>query len=198
MHREWTRADGVPMRLTFGMIDANGEESAAVKNAIRRSPFLANIMPSFGKGVRAKDRPISLWPNVPRTDGPEWRRTKGRPGEPAGIQYDTNYWKSRFHRALALPHGSQGALYLYKTKPTDHRMLADHFRAEKPIEVTAGSRTVHEFGEPRPGADNHLLDCAVGAMVAASKVGIASVKLGQSRTITRSLQEWSELAKKGA
>jgi hypothetical protein len=199
MHREWMRSDGVPMRVAAGLIDANGEESDAVKAAIRRSQFSGMISPSFGKGIRAKDRPISQWQNTIKQDGPEWRRTKGRPGEPPGIQFDTNYWKTKFHRALALPQGSQGALYLFKTAPVDHRILADHYRAERPVEVTAGSRTVYEFGDPRPGADNHFFDCAVGAMVAASKAGIASIGQKSSRVETRSLSEWADRARrKGA
>jgi hypothetical protein len=177
MRREFHRADGAVMRLNFGLIDAGGDESDTIKAAIRRSPFAANIMPSFGKGLRAKDKPMSQWAGANRNDGPEWRTTKGRAGQILALQFSTNFWKAKFHRALALPPGSQGALYLFKTKnPSDHRMLGEHLRSEKPVEVTAFGRTIIEFSPPRPGSDNHFLDSCVGAMVAASKCGITSTE----------------------
>jgi hypothetical protein len=182
MQREWTRHDGVLLRIRCCLVDANGELRDVVVRVLSRSPFAASLHPSFGKGIGAKDKPMSSWPNTKkqRNVGPEWLVTKGRPGEVPGIQFDTNYWKMRFHRAMALPDGSQGALYLHKTPPNDHRLAADHYLSENPTEVTVGSRTVHEF-KIKPNADNHRLDCAVGNMVAASRCGITNVKFNPLR-----------------
>jgi hypothetical protein len=176
MRRQWMRSDGVPLKIISGLIDANGTESNAVKAFIRASPHAANLAPSYGKGILAKHAKISNWKSsTVRAVGHEWAITKGNPGEPPGIIFDTNYWKTHFHRALALPAGSQGASYLPKDNPANLRMFAEHCRAEKPVEVMSGGRIVYEFGEPMPGCDNHFGDCAVGARVAASRAGIASI-----------------------
>jgi hypothetical protein len=173
--RQWSRLDGVPMRIGCALCDANGEESDTVKAVIRQSQFASILAPSFGVGIGAKGAPMSRYHGYKsKIYGPEWMPTKPRPGEPQGIKFDSNYWKTRFHRALALPAGSRGALYLHKAQPADHRQLADHWNAEKAKEVTANGRLVYEFVQ-KPGADNHYLDCAVGNMVAASRAGIKSV-----------------------
>lgn len=200
MRRERTRADGVPMKVSQCFADANGEESDAVKNALRRSEFAASLTPSFGKYVGAKHKPISQWQNAKGVDaGPEWLPTQAKAGQLSGVIFDTNYWKTRFHRGLALPPGSKGAIYLYKhSDPEHHRMIAEHFRAEKPVEVTVGSRTVYEFAEPGPGQDNHFLDCGVGALVAASKMKISNVPPRPSRTVTKSPAEWMAEARRRA
>lgn len=176
--REWTKTDGVPVKIDRLHIDANGEAKDSVKKYIRRSPFTSMLCPSFGAGIGAKHRPLSSMPGGKE----EWIPTKPKPGEPTGIRFDTNFWKTRFHRALALPEGSQGALYVYKTtKPDHHRRLAEHWTAEPVHEVMAYGRIVYEFGEPRPGRENHDFDCAVGAMVAANCAGITSVKKVSTR-----------------
>lgn len=200
MRRERIRADGVPMKVAHCFADANGEESDAVKNALRRSEFAASLTPSFGKYVGAKHKPISQWQNAKGVDaGPEWLPTQAKAGQLQGVIFDTNYWKTRFHRGLALAAGSKGAIYLYKHRdPDHHRMLAEHFRAEKPTEVTVGSRTVYEFGEPGPGQDNHFFDCGVGSMVAASKMKISNVPPRPSRTVTKSAAEYKAEARKRA
>ena len=172
LKREWLRSDGVPMRIQSAGIDANGEASDAVKRFIRQSPFAAILFPSYGRGVTARQKPISQWHD--KRGGPEWTATKSKPGEPVGILHDANWWLTRFHRALALPDGSQGGLYLHKAPPNDHRLIADHWTSGKPHEVTAG-RTAIEWGE-KPGADNHHRDVAVGNMIAASRCGIGNTQ----------------------
>ncbi len=173
---EWMRTDGTPMKIAKGGVDANGEAADAVKKVVRDYAPIWHT--SFGKGVGAKGTPLSQWRQAKgsRCNWPEAAAVKGKPGEPLGFLFDTNYAKTRFHRALALPEGSKGALYLYKTpSPNDHRRVADHWYAEKPDEVTVGSRTVYEFKQ-KPGTDNHDLDCGVGNMVCAGLAGISSTK----------------------
>ncbi len=177
MRREWIRTDGVPLRIGFGLIDANGVMAATVKSVIRQSPFAAILSPSFGKGVGAKTAPMSRWPQSREQKGvgPEWVLTKAQAGEPPGTLFDTNFWKTKFFRGLALPQGSQGALMLHKAeKPGDHTRVGNAWNAETAKLVTVGSREVFEFAQ-KPNTDNHDLDCAVGAMVAASRGGIASL-----------------------
>jgi hypothetical protein len=192
---EWSRSDGTPMRIAKGGIDANGEAADAVKKAVRR--YAPIFHTSFGKYVGAKGTAMSQWNSAKKSkcNWPEAVPVKGKAGEPQGYLFDTNYAKTRFHRALALPRGSKGALYLYKTPSLhDHRRVADHWYAEKAIEVTVGSRTVYEFTQ-KPGTDNHDLDCGVGSMVAAGVSGISSVGKPKMRTTTKSPAEWMAAAK---
>lgn len=199
VHKEWLRSDGVPMKIARGLIDANGEASDAVKKFVRHSDFSAILMPSYGKGIGAKHKPISQWEQSRgRQDiGPEWTFLQPKQGDPRGVVFDTNFWKTRWHRGIALPKGSRGALYLYATDPEHHRMLADHCRSEKPTEVIVGSRVVYEFGEPKPGADNHMWDCAVGNMVAASTAGIKSVASSGADFVRKSMSQGMR-ARRGA
>jgi hypothetical protein len=176
LKREWLRSDDVPMRITSCGIDANGEAADSVKRFIRQSPFAAMLFPSYGRGITAKQKPISQWTEK-RGTGPEWTATKSKPGEPIGILHDANWWLTRFQRGLALPDGSQGGLYLHKAKPNDHRMVGDHWSSGKPHEVTSG-RTVIEWTE-KPGSDNHHRDVAVGNMIAASRAGIGNFQAPQ-------------------
>lgn len=181
LQREWLRSDQVPMKIALCGVDANGSESDAIKKFIRQSPFSSLVYPSYGRGVGATSPPMSQWQQHKKGNcGPEWVHTTPVPGEPQGVLFDTNYWKTRFHRALSLPIGSQGALQLYKTDPENHRMLSEHWYSEIPKEVICGSRIVYEFPKTSIG-DNHKLDVAVGAMVAASKAGISSLKKAPPR-----------------
>lgn len=175
LHREWLRTDAVPLKIAMMGIDANGAESQAVKDFIRGSVFKELMYPSFGRGILATTPPMSTWRKQGRRDdGPEWITQEGKPGEPIGILFDTNFWKTQFHKALSLAPGSQGASYVYKVDdPEHHRLLADHWYAERPKEVICGNRVVYEFPQKFKG-DNHLFDTGVGARVAASKVGIRS------------------------
>lgn len=192
MRREFIRSDGVPKRIERGLIDANGEASDAVKKFIRQSDYAAILLPSYGKGITAKQKPISQWhQSRGRKDvGPEWTYIKAAAGDPKGVIFDANYWKARVHRAYALPDGSRGAAYIYKAdKPNDHRLVADHFKSEKATRVVVGSREVDEFGSPRAGTDNHYWDCDVGNFVAASTAGIRSVAGGPAKRQSLSLAE---------
>jgi hypothetical protein len=187
MRREWVSAGGQPQRIRCGMADANGELRNVVVRVLSRSPFNGQLHPSFGKGIGAKQAPMGAWAQTREQlaaglqVGPDWVYTKPNPGEIRGIMHDTNAWKIRFHRALAQPTGTQGALYVYKTdNPQHHRRLAEHWRSENPTEVIVGSRIVNEWSL-LPNRDNHDFDVAVGAMVAASRCGITNSKAPQPK-----------------
>ena len=82
---------------------------------------------------------------------------------------------------------------LYKADPAQHVRAAEGYLAEKPTEVAAKGREVLEWVEI-PGRENHPLDCAVGAMVAASICGVTlsvsgPAKQSKQRRSLRELQE---------
>lgn len=179
LHREWFTPKGISPRKSFRLvkvaIDGNGQANQAVNNFILGAhEFRGVLYPEFGRGITCRQNPMHTWPEAraQTKSGPGWIETKG---PPVGSMFDTNYWKTRFHRALALEPGSRGALYLFKAPPRKHRMFAEHCLAEPVKEVTIENRTVHEFGEPKAGDGNHDFDCGVGCMVAASKAGITNL-----------------------
>lgn len=198
MAREFIRSDGVPMKVVQCGIDASGEVSSAVKSFIRQSPFSANLTPTFGRYVGAKSLPMHLWTQAKeKKDIDHWVPTKPVPGEPRGIQYDTNHWKTSFHRALALPYPNRGAASLYMVENDEHwQRFADACHSERPVEVVSEGRTVYEFGEPRGGTFNHDFDCAIIARVMASKAGIRSVTAQKKKKPRIPLDQWAQMARR--
>ena len=177
MRREFTRSDGVPMRIALCGIDASGEPSDVVKKFVRQSPFAASLIPTYGRGISAKQAPMALWTQAKGKSDDHFVFTKGKAGDPPGLMIDTNYWKTNFHRALALPYENKGSASIYKVENPEHwRRFSEACHSERPREVTSEGRTVYEFGEPRPGTFNHDFDVAVACRVLASKAGIRSIK----------------------
>jgi len=175
--RTYRRDDGAEMTIARCLVDANwGGTSALVNSACRQSPYMAQLTPSYGRGIKASHMPISQWQQSRgKNCGPEWVPTQAKARQLVGVIYDVNYWKKRWHDSLSLPLGSKGALAVYKESPQHHRMLADHLSAEVPKLTSSGNRTVYEW-HLKPGVDNHLLDCCVGAMVGASICGVSNVR----------------------
>lgn len=171
-NREWVKTDGVPIKLTRWLNDANGRSSDTIKKACRESPHAALLTPAYGKGVKASNAPISRWPQSQgKNYGPEWVPTKAVPGELPGVIFDTNHWKTEFHKALAQLPGTRGCLYLFKARPEQHRVIAEGFRSEKPKLVNCEGREIYEWAQI-PSQRNEPLDNAVGSMVCASMLGI--------------------------
>lgn len=174
--KHWQRDDGATLMVRRCLVDANwGQSTTLVNLACRQSPHAAVLTPSYGRGIKATQAPISRWPGARgKKAGPEWLPTEAKGKQLVGVVYDVNYWKKRFHDALSLGIGSRGGLTLFKTpSPSDHRLIADHWASEIPHKVESDGRTVIEW-ELKPGQENHKLDCGVGAMVAASMCGITN------------------------
>lgn len=168
---ECRREDGTVMRVGRCLIDA-GYVPDVVYDVCRHSPHAALLLPSRGVGVGAVGRPMSEYQRRPgELHGHHWliARTANRMGK--HCRFDSNAWKTFVHARLATALGDPGCLSLYGHKPEEHRLLAEHLTAERPVRVTANGRTVEEWGV-RPGvADNHWLDVLVGCAVAASQLG---------------------------
>lgn len=178
--REWMRQDKMALHIARCLVDANGVYSDTIKKTCRNSQYAARLTPSYGMGITAKKCPISRLPNNKKKKniGPEWAPKKGSPGEIKCIIFDANYWKTQFHKQLAMAKGESGALLLHEARPEVHRRSAEGYRSERPTEVSANGRTIYEW-ELIPNRENHPFDCAVGCMVAASMEGISFV--GNSR-----------------
>jgi hypothetical protein len=167
--------DLAPLQIGLLLVDS-AKWSQTVYDAVaaaRRQLPGANVLASRGRGVRAKDRPISDWQPKPGSRiGREWIITKAasRPG--TLLTFDANYWKQAAVGALKLQPGSSGAIVLPDGTIADRRMVVDHFASERGTLVSAGGRQAIEYAL-MPGQENHLFDCLVGSLVAASVLGAA-------------------------
>lgn len=172
--REWRRDDGAMLRVGRCLIDANwGSSTDVVYQFCRQSPHSAILMPSHGKYVGASSQPFSDYQRKPGDRiGHNWRvpTIKGRRAV-RYVLYDTNYWKSFVHTRLAVPMGDKGCLSLFGSKPSRHRLFADHLTAEYRVKTEGRGRVVDEWKIRPERPDNHWLDCLVGAAVAASMQG---------------------------
>jgi len=172
--REWRRDDGAAVRIDRCLVDANwGESTDVVHQFCRQSSFAGILMPSHGIGITASRVPMGEYKRK-RGDrlGLNWRIPSVRGKRSVRhLVYDTNYWKSFLHARLAVAMGDPGCVSLFGRDPKGHRMLADHLTAEFPVRTEGRGRTLQEWRLRQPGLDNHWLDCAVGAAVAASMCG---------------------------
>lgn len=169
--KDWVREDGVAMRISKAMIDANWARSTStVRTFCRRSSFASLLLPSHGTGVGASSRPLTDG-SKSRGDrvGLNWRVGQISAGQPSG-RYDTNFWKSFVTARLRLPIGDPEAITLHAGR---HDMLIDHLTAEYPVRVEARGRVVDEW--KLAGRENHWFDCLVGSAVAASIGGVHPV-----------------------
>lgn len=195
LNREFGKADGTPMRISQVGIDASGSLSDPINKFIRQSAYSAMMVPTYGQGITARKLPMHLYTQHKEGDD-HWVRRKPKPGEVTGLLFDTNYWKASFHRALALPLGSQGGASLYSVENPEHwYRFASACHSERPVEVTAEGRTVYEFGEPRLGTFNHDFDCAIIARVMASKAGIRSFNATKPKKRRLTLAEMAARAR---
>lgn len=170
----------------IGIDAAWGPSTKIVQAVCLEHPKAAWLMPFIGRGIDATQKPIQ-----------EWKAKRGerkginwiiRPTDGGGIHClgDTNHWKSFIHAGLNVPLGDPGAISLYRPElRTEHRMIAEHLRAEVPVSVTANGRTVEKWILPPNKPDNHLLDCLSGSAVMASICGAAVADPKTTRVVRR-------------
>lgn len=174
--RIYPRDDGSGARVQRLAIDAAwGESTHIIRSFIRESKNGGMMLPSFGKSVGAKGRPISAW----QKKKGEWRGLECTIPPAKGriirhLMYDTNFWKSQAMRRLSSPIGETGCVTIYGGMNHRHGFLAEHLAAEKPrdIEDKLSGRIVTEWAPPPGVTENHWFDCFVGNCVLANTMGI--------------------------
>jgi len=185
------REDMSPMRPSVCLIDASwGTSTAIVHQFCKRSVHAANLMPSHGHYIGPGGRPIEQWKKKPGDRvGLGWHIGAKTSREARRVLFDSNYWKSFLHARLAVTMGDHGCLSLYGRNPNRHRMIAEHLTSEFRTRMQGSSRVV-DIWKLRPGQrENHLLDCLVGAGVAASILGVTlqgmpSTRIGPRRKVS--------------
>lgn len=174
--REWPRDDGATLRIERCLIDANwGASTEVIYQFCRSCAYPTVVTPSHGKYIGASSTPMREWAKRPGDrNGLNWRLQGGENKRQARrLIYDTNWWKSFIHARLSVAMGDRGGISLFGDKPDTHRMLADQLTSEFRVRTVGRGRQIDEW-KMRPGhPDNHLLDCFVGAAVAASMQGVA-------------------------
>jgi hypothetical protein len=159
--------------VTFSklLIDT-GYKPELVENAIRLAVGRSTaVMPAKGKGIRSSQTPMSGFKRKPgERFGNHWLENTP-PRRIRTITVDTNYWKCQVHDGFSLLAGNRSGLTLWGRDPETHRMISEHLNAEAAKLTKTGENEVNEW-QVIPNRDNHLFDCMVGCMVAASVSGI--------------------------
>jgi phage terminase large subunit GpA-like protein len=178
--REWPQAEtGASLRVDRCLIDS-GWKPDVVYPFCRQSAFAPILLASKGYAVGPSGTPVDLWAVRPgERRGPGWRL--GVPGGPSGrlLTYDPNHWKTFVADRLLTPFGPAGCMSVNGDKTTDHEMLFDHLTSEYRTRVSAKGRVWDAWAVRPERTDNHLLDCCVGAAVAASERGLVFSASGE-------------------
>lgn len=172
---DWPTEDNDKKRVSLCLIDAGyGTSTDTVFSFCRTSQWKDRLMPSRGKGIGAKHRPMSDWPKEKGDKiGPDWRIRTNKARRQREVVLGVNYWKSFVAGRLAAPLGGSGCLMLPGENPQAHELISHHLTAEKRVRVSANGNTVDEWVW-KVGQDNDLLDVVVGLHVAASIRGIST------------------------
>lgn len=183
----WRTVDGNRLEIDVGLVDAQfGDSTETVYKVIRERGEMGKCawIPSHGKGHSARVRPFSDIRKKPGDKiGPNWMipnpmRTTRRQKH---VIYETNFWKTWHAQHWALGLNEPGSISFF-SKQGRHQLPAEHFHAERCIEVEANGRRVIEWMELPTARDNHFLDLSVGCCVAASIAGCEDRSLGDGQS----------------
>jgi hypothetical protein len=185
--RKWVRDDGADLPLELLFVDA-AWQTKVVYNFCRETPHKARVLPRHGKGVLAKQAPMDNWKKADgERVGLNWRLRRNTANHPGvrHVIFDTNWWKSFLHARFSTAKGDRGCLSFWKPKSKgEHKMPAEHCRAEKRKCIDAGDRKCDEWSEKPGKPDNHIFDCLVGAAVAAAMQGCVLPEM-KSKTVKK-------------
>jgi len=168
--REYTRIGGQPMRVELCMIDAGWKPGPVYQYCAAHAGIL---YPSKGFARSTTQAGVARWKRrQSERSGHHWRLTVSEQQRGRSVQFDPDAWKTFLHGAFAVPIGGGTALTLFGKNAGPHEMIAQHCAAESSQPVTLRGETFDKWQVGVDHADNHLLDCLVGAAVAASVQGL--------------------------
>lgn len=167
----------------IGVDAAWGPVTKIVQEVCRTHTHASLLLPCFGRGITPTQAPMESWRKV---DG-ERRGLKLllRPTTGGGrhMLIDTNFWKTFVHNRFGTADGDKGSLCFPKPRArykTEHKMLAEHIRAESRKHIIGEERRGDVYTLPASKPDNHLWDCLVNSAALASLEG---VKLAEHRSV---------------
>lgn len=168
--RVYTSPGGLQMSPTLiGVDQAWGPSTKTVKAVVGSHARRAQLLCCQGKGFDVGDRHINEWANKPgelRGDG--WI-IRPSPGGGRHCIADANQFKSFVNSRLNVGMGDPGCLSLYRpTLATEHRLIAEHWRAEKPTTQSSDGRSIEKWRLPPNKPDNHWWDGIYWTAVLAS------------------------------
>jgi phage terminase large subunit GpA-like protein len=181
-NKVFTTPNGNEHRIRRIGIDAAwGTTTKIVQEVARTHDHAAQLMPCFGRGIRPAQAPLESWRPV---EG-ERRGLKllVRPTKGGGrhMLIDSNYYKTFVHNRFATADGDRGSLCFPKAiarYKTEHKMPAEHCRAENRKHEITEERRGDVWSLPPHKPDNHFFDCIVNCTALASLEG---VKLAEHR-----------------
>lgn len=168
-------SQGTEYRLSQVVVDQNWSPSSAVVQSICRSRRWGRLcLPSRGRGVTSPDDFLASPRGKPKPGEQRGVRCVIRPIDGGGRQliYDTNYWKTFASQRLLTPLGDPGAISLYRDRPGNHKMIAEQLTAETCERREVKGSAYDHWSNPHRH-DEHLGDCLVGCIVAASLAGVS-------------------------
>jgi len=171
LRRLWTvqNDETAIMQIDRLLIDSRYMHKA-VESALTRIRD-TSVKPSMGIGVPAKTTPMNQWPQrTGRKYGDYWFIDKPSRRSYRTVTMDVNYWKCQVHDAFGLKAGDRGGLTLWGKSGETHRMFSEHCNGET-VQFVSAKYQANEW-TTKPNMDNHLFDCMVGCMAAASYAGI--------------------------
>ena len=173
LDNDWPDEQGMPRRISLLLVDAgDGDATDTIFEWCKTCKWKDRVMPSRGKGIGAKSRPMADWPKDKGEKlGTDWRIRTNKSRKQKEVLIGVNYWKSFVAARLAAPLGGPSCLHLAGSSASAHELISHHLTAEKRVRVTTSERTIDEWVW-KVGNDNDLLDTVVGLHVAASIRGI--------------------------
>jgi len=174
--REYIRDDETSIQIEKMGIDA-GWTHQTVLNFVRDSSRRPLVYPSLGRYYGAASRQIDEYTTAQSTRrGDHWLFYRDAVKAPTGQTiFDTNYWKTRLLNGLNSRAGDPARIRI-DGQFEEHRLLLKHLGAEFMMVEESGGVRKEVWKPKRKGwSDNHLLDCVVGALVAASMNGATTL-----------------------
>ena len=183
LKNEYTTENGATLMVDRLAIDARwGESTEVIRRLARESLHKSRLHPSMGMYVGANSRP---WQQIGTIKEKKTAR-KGihakmitpKDGGRRELLYDTNYWKSFVADRLLCAQGSPKAIVLFKAKPHEHKMFAEHCACEDPFRVIGktNNEVVEWKQSPSGSPENDYWDCLVGNAALASTIGVETHK----------------------
>ena len=177
LSRTYQRHDaGETLAVEKCLID-EGYSDTTVYQFCRESEFKNILVPSKGSGQTARRQAVRRWKRRPAeisspVTQPAWIFGPVSTGKGRHITFDADEWKSFAAERLLTAPGGSGCLRLFGDQPAAHELYARHCTCEMAVEVTMDGRTFDKWGKKPGRNDNHLWDCTVGVLVAASLAGL--------------------------